>query len=93
MGVFACSRPPLHVLQDGPLVIIDMQSLGEYPSDVAGIHLMDASRRDVVWELRGRGGAQLGRVSLTIGENPVLPADIRHGTYEVPTPAGRQTLR
>jgi hypothetical protein len=92
MAMVACSRPPLHVRQDGPTVIIDMQSLGEYPSDVAGIRLVDAVSKEVVWELKGRDGPQLGRVNLTIGENPTLPADIRHGTYEVLKPAGKQTF-
>jgi hypothetical protein len=92
MVVIACSRPPVHVLQDGPIVVIDMQSLGEYPSDVAGIRLIDAFSKDVVWEVKGHRRAQLGRITLTVGENPTLPADIRHGTYEVLKPAGEQTF-
>lgn len=92
MVVIACSRPPVHVVQDGPSVVIDMQSLGEYPSDVAGIRLIDASSKDVVWEVKGRDRAQLGRIRLTIGENPTLPTDIRHGTYDVLKPAGKQTF-
>ncbi|MCW5572696.1 MAG: hypothetical protein KIT37_06655 [Steroidobacteraceae bacterium] len=92
MVMIACSQPPMHVLQDGPIVVIDMQSLGEYPSDVAGIRLIDAFSKDVVWEVKGHDRAQLGRITLTIGDNPTLPADIRHGTYEVLKPAGKQTF-
>lgn len=92
MTMIACGRPPVHILLDGPIVVIDMQILGEYPSDIAGIRLIDAFSKDVVWELKGHDQAQLGRITLTIGDNPTLPTDIRHGTYEVLTPAGKQAF-
>lgn len=92
ISVFACSRPPLHVLQEGPFMVIDLQSLGEYPSDVAGIRLIEASRKEVVWEVKGRDRAQVGRIRLIVGENPTLPTDVRHGTYELITPAGKTTF-
>ncbi|MGE3780303.1 MAG: hypothetical protein AB7F89_24150 [Pirellulaceae bacterium] len=92
MLMIACGQPPVHIRQDGATVVIDMQLLGEYPSDVAGFRLIDASSRNVVWEVKGHDGPQLGRITLTIGENPALPADIRHGTYEVIEPAEKQTF-
>jgi hypothetical protein len=92
ISLFACSRPPLQVRQEGPSVVIDLQSLGEYPSDVAGVRLIETSRKEVIWEVRGRDRAQVGRIRLTVGENPTLPVDVRHGTYEVIAPAGKQTF-
>lgn len=88
----ACGRPPLRVSQDGQAIVIDLQSLGEYPADVARLRLIDASRNEVVWELKGRDGPQLGRFKLRIGENPVQVPDVRHGTYDVVTPVGRSTF-
>lgn len=92
LSVLACSRPPLHVVQDGSSIVIDLQSLGEYPSDVAGIRLIEHSRKEVVWEVNGRNSPRLGRIKLRVGKNSVLPSDIRHGQYEVVTPSGEQTF-
>lgn len=92
LSVFACSRPPLHVVQEGASTVIDMQTLGEYPSDIVGMRIIDVSRMAVVWQIRGRDVPQIGRVKLTVGDNPTLPADVRHGTYEVTTPAGKETF-
>jgi len=56
MSVLACNRPSLDVLREGPFTIIDLQSLGEYPSDVQGIRLIEASRKEVVWEVKAETG-------------------------------------
>jgi hypothetical protein len=88
----ACGRPPLSVSQEGQSIIIDMQSLGEYPSDVARLRIIDASQNQVVWDVRGRDGPQLGRVLLKVGENSVQPTGVRHGAYEVVAPAGKSTF-
>ena len=92
ISVIGCNRPPLRVVQEGVFTIIDMQTLGEYPSDVIGMRIIDVSRSAVVWEVRGRDVPQIGLVKLTVGENPTVPADVRHGTYEVVTPAGKETF-
>lgn len=91
-ALVACGRPPLRVSQQGQSIVIDMQSLGEYPSDVARVRVIDASRNQVVWEVKGRDEPQVGRVQLKVGENPVRIGDVRHGTYEVITPAGKSTF-
>jgi hypothetical protein len=91
-ALVACGRPPLRVSQQGQSIVIDMQSLGEYPSDVARVRVIDASRNEIVWEVKGRDDAQVGRVQLKVGENPVQISDVRHGAYEVIAPAGKSTF-
>ena len=89
--VAACGRPPLSVSQKGQTVVIDMQSLGEYPSDLESLRLTDAHNR-VVWEIKGRNGPQIGAVALKVGENPVQVDDVRHGVYDVIVPRGQSTF-
>jgi hypothetical protein len=88
----ACGRPPLSVSQQGQSIRLDMQSLGEYPSHVALLRIIDATQNEVVWEVKGRDEPQLGRVLLTVGENSVRVTDVRHGAYEVIAPAGKSTF-
>jgi hypothetical protein len=89
----ACHRPPILVTQHGSLITVDVQTLGEYPSDVARLRLIDASSRHVVWELKGHGDPQLGKFVLNAGNNPVTVGDIRHGTYVVVTPVSSQAFK
>jgi hypothetical protein len=43
--VFACGRSPLRVKQHERSIVLDMQSFGEYASDVARLQVIDASRK------------------------------------------------
>jgi len=86
-------RPPLRVSYGNGTVILDMQSLGEYPSDVERIRVTDLRSGDVVWDLEGRNDPQIGLVTLFDGDNSVHPRDIRHGSYEVTVPANTSTFR
>ena len=89
MFTLACARrPTLVVSTQARSVVIDMQSLGEYPTDVCRMRLTDASSQRVVWEVKGRNGPQIGRVEWNVGENPVAVYDTRHGDYDVVVPAG-----
>jgi hypothetical protein len=83
-----CDRPPLRVSEQGRSITIDMQSLGEYPSKVIRIRLVEVSRNEIVWEVEGHDDPQIGRVQLKVGENPVEIDDVRHGGYDVVVPAG-----
>lgn len=91
--VLACGRPPLRVSTDGQSVLIDMQTLGEYPSDVERLRLTDATDKRVVWEVKGRGEPQLGSIQLRVGENAVAISDVCHGTYDVLVPGGAGTFK
>lgn len=90
--IVACHRPPLRVTQQGSSITVDLQTSGEYPSDVARLRLTDASTRRVVWEVKGHDDPQLGKFVLSVGENPVVVADTRHGVYDVVAPVGKQTF-
>ena len=87
-----CGRPPLRVVQQGALITIDAQTLGEYPSDVARLRLSDVSNKRVVWEIRGRNDPQIGKVTFAIGVNRVDVQDVRHGSYDVIKPSRAQTF-
>jgi hypothetical protein len=90
--IIACHRPPLRVTQHGSSITVDAQALGEYPSDVARLRVTDASTHRVVWEVKGHGDPQLGKLVLNVGENPVIVGDTRHGAYDVLTPIGKQSF-
>lgn len=86
-ALLGCS-PPMDISIEGRSIVIDLQSLGEYPSDVAGLRLIEADSKEVIWELKESEHAQLGRIELKLGENPLQPIDVRHGSYDVVTPTG-----
>jgi hypothetical protein len=86
-----CGRPALVISHNRDRIVVDMQSLGEYPSDVARLRLHHA-RKGVVWDLRGHDFPQAGRVELVVGANPVQMRDVRHGRYDVLVPRGSQTF-
>lgn len=83
-----CGRPPLRISQQRDVIVLDMQSLGEYPTDVTRVRLTDAATQRVVWEVVGSNDPQLGRIELRAGANPVTIEDVRHGTYRATVPAG-----
>ena len=92
-ALLRCGRPPLRVTMRPGAVVIDMQTLGEYPSDVARVRLTDVASNRVVWEVKGRDEPQLGRVQLSVGENVAAISDVRHGSYDVLAPAGSGTFK
>lgn len=92
LSTSGCSRPPMRIVVEEQVITIDLQAFGEYPSDVAGLRVLDTRKNEVVWELKGRDDPQLGRIKLQIGDNPALPTDIRHGTYQVIVPGNEQTF-
>lgn len=84
----ACDRPPLRVHVSGRTVLVDVQTLGEYPTSVARLRLLDDQSRTVVWAIDSNGSApRLARFSLQVGDNPVQPPDVMSGTYKVVAPA------
>jgi hypothetical protein len=86
-------QPPMRVNQFGSVVIINLQQLGEYGSDVGQVRVAESPAGRVVWEMQGRNGPQLGVLSLHVGANPTIPKDTRHGDYDVVVPAGEATFR
>ena len=91
-SLLACGRPPLRISVLERSVVVDMQTLGEYPSDVARLRLSDASTKHLLWEVRGRNEPEVGRIELRVGENPVQLGDVRHGVYDVLAPTNKSTF-
>jgi hypothetical protein len=65
-------RPPLRVQRAGDLFIVDVQTLGEYQTSVAGVRLSRGG--EVVWEIRAAGRVpQISTFALRVGENRGVP--------------------
>ena len=79
-------RPPIRITNNGDAVRIDVQTLGEYPTDVARVRLIEATSDAVIWEVRARGGAQLSTFELKAGENPRSISHVAWGDIEVVIP-------
>lgn len=91
-----CSGPPLRVSDTNGGVVVDVQTLGEYPTDVKKVRLTRANTGEVVWELnadetQGRV-PQLAQFPLHAGPNQTQIKDVLYGTYEVVVPRNRDTF-
>lgn len=93
MVIFAWKTPPLRMRVAAGAVYVDVQSLGEYPTDVERLRLVDVSTGTVVWELRARGAAaQLSTFELHAGANPAVLQYVRWGKVDVVTPKNAATF-
>lgn len=86
MAAVGSCRPPLRITKNGGAVHIDVQTLGEYPTTVAKVRLLDATNDAVIWEVRARGGAQLSTFELKAGANPRAISHVAWGNMEAVTP-------
>ena len=89
--VLACSRrPAIEMREEAGGVVVDVQSLGEYPTTVKKVRLSNVSTREVVWELNGvskqPGGPQIAEFRLNAGENPARIEHVLYGSYQVAVP-------
>jgi hypothetical protein len=91
--IASCSRPPLMISRNEKSIVIDMQTLGEYPSNVKRIRLTDMGKNEVVWEINGRDDLQIGKIALLRGENSIHVKDVSHGTYDVIAPVEHDTFQ
>jgi hypothetical protein len=82
-----CGRPPLRVHQEGDSVIIDVATLGEYPTAIKRLRILSQSNDAVVWEISASTGlAELWSVELSLGSNPSQPPEALHGEFSVVFP-------
>lgn len=86
LGVLLYHRPPLRVTVAADVVHVDVQTLGEYPTNVARVRLIDTTTGSVVWEVQSHGTAQLSTFELTVGENNVAISHVAWGKFDVVTP-------
>jgi len=79
------STPPLRIVPDAGGVILDVQTLGEYPTSISRIRIGDNSGT-VIWDVRARDGApQIWTVKLRCGSNNSVMVGEYH-EYEVFAP-------
>jgi hypothetical protein len=93
VGVVACYTPPLRMTVSHRVARVDVQTLGEYPTDVERLRLIDASTGAVVWELRSRGArAQLATFELRAGTNSAMVQPVQWGKFDVVIPSDTKTF-
>jgi len=82
------NAPPLRLLKGVSEVVVDVQTLGEYPTTVNRIRLIDLRESKVVWEIvRQSGTPQIHEFSLKPDNNSTV-IDAQYGDYRVVAPAG-----
>jgi hypothetical protein len=87
-----CNRPSVNVV-NGSTAVVDLQTLGEYPTTIWHIRLLDQRTSGVVWEVKRKSGTpQLHGLTLKTGENSVVLADADTGTYEVVAPVNSKVF-
>jgi hypothetical protein len=78
--------PPLRIVQRGNDIVVDVQTLGEYPTTVNRIRLSDLNHSSVVWEIAAANGTpQIDRFMLKAAENPAT-LEANFGTYRIVAP-------
>ena len=80
-------RPPLRVRTTASTATVDVRTLGEYPTSVARVRLLDTTDGRVIWEVRASDAdAQIRTISLRIGANSAMPIEVSRGSYRVVVP-------
>lgn len=89
--ILGCNRglPPLKTEVTEAGVKIRFETLGEYPSAVSRVRLKNRTSNTVIWEVqKATNSPQMWRVTLRLGENPILPPGVTgSGSFEVIVPA------
>ena len=80
--------PPLRLRMSASEVVVDVQTLGEYPTTITRVCLSDLSQSRVVWEIVTKHGTpQIHEFSLKPNDNPTM-LDAQYGDYRVVVPIG-----
>jgi len=79
-------RPPLQVVVSDVAIHVEVQTLGEYPTRVTKVRIIDIGEQSVVWEIQSRGLAQLSTFDLKSGENSVAISHVAWGSFDVLAP-------
>ena len=68
-------------------VVVDAQTLGEYPTTVSRVRVTEAPNGPTVWEIRARQGTpQIHKLAFVPGVNSVTLAHPDSGGYEIIVP-------
>jgi len=90
LGLASCwARPPLSVQTSAKKTVIDVRTLGEYPTTIAKLRLTENRIGRVVWELQAAAPLpQIWTVEVAEGTNPsnLSGKQVFHGSYTVAVP-------
>jgi hypothetical protein len=82
------SKPPLKIAVGDGGIVVDVQTLGEYPTTVTHVRLTEANG-PIVWEIRAEQGTpQIHKLTFVPGMNSATLAHPDSGQYEVVVPKG-----
>jgi hypothetical protein len=89
----ACMAPPLQVEAHPGSVVVNLTSLGEYPSAIARIELTDVETGAAIWEVeRVAKVANLWKFSLVAGTNSLAPEGLPKDAYRVVKPINTEVF-
>jgi hypothetical protein len=92
VGLFSSCGLPLKVRATHDKVIVDVQTLGEYPTTVNRIRLTGPGA-EPIWEIRSKSGlTQIWTLTFLPGPNSVDMAETSHGEYIVLIPQPSKTF-
>jgi hypothetical protein len=85
--VAGCS-PPLHISSNGDVATIDVQTLGEYPSDVSSVMVTNEQSGTLVWHLvpDRADRFQIHTLTIRVGANSTRPS-VSSGNVRSQVPA------
>lgn len=91
VNLLACSRPYLSVEHRDGNIILDFQTLGEYPSSVRFLQIEKVDEKRIIWEVQAEeGNPQLWTVELRPGSNNAnLNSQLFTGRLKITHPQGR----
>jgi hypothetical protein len=79
-------RTSTAIVQRGNDIVVDVQTLGEYPTTVDRIRLSDLNQSTVVWEIATANGTpQIDRFMLKADKNPAV-LEANSGSYRLVAP-------
>ncbi len=90
----SCTKPPLEIRRTDSGIVLDLQTLGEYPTSVDRLRLVRLPENTLVWEVAvAIGNPQVWTVSLVVGSNPSRPeAGPVAGDWEVIYPKNENSF-
>jgi hypothetical protein len=88
-----CTKPPLTTKTDKGIVQVSVMTLGEYPTSISRLQLVEKSSNTTVWEVRAQGSVpQIWGFDLREGHNPRLPDRLEAGRYRVLVPSDNSAV-
>lgn len=85
--------PPLKVSVEGESVIVSLTKLGDYPSQVSRIRVVEIpGDREILNLEREAGNPQLWKLKFSPGKNSATPSGVTAGSFEVRVPSDRENF-